>query len=259
MGIIEHIFYLCIVYIVFNLIWGIMVQLPKMALFGLSTNPTIDHIIKALRYLLISTLTYSTCNSYIQNHPVSSSMIIGIYLSGGVILSLYLAGKLNKKQSILKFAATITSNMKFNKNNKIQQLNYESHIVGVSIVIFATCVGIPAIGQIMGENPLNLWFISTIEDIYQTPILKWILGLSGMIFLLSMFQRSIVTVQQLLLKISGKKTNNDSHDPLQNIMDEFEKMKTQNNPSQTTNKKVDIEDDLYVDFEELNDDEKEEK
>ncbi len=65
MGVIENIFYLSIVYIVFNVIWVLIVQLPKMIFTGGSNNSTFDHVIKAIRYLLLSMLTYSTCYEYI--------------------------------------------------------------------------------------------------------------------------------------------------------------------------------------------------
>ena len=98
-----------------------MVQLPKMMLTGMKSNISIDHTIKAIRYLLISTLTYSTCNDYIFNHSLSNQMVIMVYLSGGLILSLYLAGKLNKKQNIFKLATSVTANLKFGKKNLMQQ------------------------------------------------------------------------------------------------------------------------------------------
>ena len=57
MIVLEYIFYLCIVYMVFNFIWWFVVQLPKTLLFGLRQNFAVDHSIKAIRYLFISTIT----------------------------------------------------------------------------------------------------------------------------------------------------------------------------------------------------------
>ena len=261
MGVIENIFYLSIVYIVFNIIWVLIVQLPKMIFKGASNNSTFDHVIKAIRYLLLSTLTYSTCYEYITDKSPNYQSIILIYLTGGIILSLYLAGKLNKKQSLFKMAATVTSNLKFGRKKSFQkQLNYEGHIVGVSIVIYAACVGIPIFGDFMIENPLNIWFLKTIDGLYNAPILKWIIGFAGTIFMFSMFQRGITTIQQLIGKIKGENPNDKNDNPLNKIMDEFEKMNPNSaNSFEKEQKKVDIEDDLYVDFEEMEDDEKEEK
>ena len=260
MGIIENIFYLCIVYILFNLIWGLIIILPKMALSGLSSNSSIDHAVKVIRYLIISTLTYSTCYNYTLNNSMSNTMIILVYISGGLFLSLYLVGKLNKRQSFFKLASSFTTNLKFGKNNfSIQQLTYEKHIAGISIVIFAACVGIPTFGDLMVKNPVNVWFLNTIDGIYKAPILKWIIGFAGTIFMLSMFQRGISTIQQLIGKISGEKPNNQNDNPLNKIMEEFQNMNNPNESFKQDNKEVDLEDDLYVDFEEMEDDEKKEK
>lgn len=260
MLIIENIFYLSIVYIVFNFIWGLMVQLPKMMLTGMKSNITFDHTIKAIRYLLISTLTYSTCNDYIFNHSLSNQMVIMVYLSGGLILSLYLAGKLNKKQNIFKLATSVTANLKFGKKNLMQQqLTYESHIVGVSIVVFAACVGIPIVGEIMSRNPLNIWFLNTIDGLYKAPILKWIIGLAGIIFMLSMFQRAINTVQRIISKLKGEKPEENNDNPLNKMMNEFEKMNNSNNPFENKKEKVELDDDIYVDFEEMEEDQENEK
>ena len=259
MGILENIFYLCIVYIVFNFIWGILVQLPKMVITKMNSNQNLDHAVKALRYLLLSTLTYSTCYTYIFDNSLASKMIILIYLSGGIILSLYLAGKLNKKQSLFKLASTVTSNLKFGKNNfSPSQLAYEKHIVGISIVIYAGCVGIPAFGEIMVKNPINLWFLETIDGIYSAPILKWFIGFAGVLFMISMFQRGIRTLQRLILKIKGEEEKEIQH-PINKIVEEFQNMNSPIQGFKEDNKEVELEDDIYVDFEEMDEDHENEK
>ena len=92
----------------------------------------------------------------------------------------------------------------------------------------------------------------TINDIYQAPILKWIFGFAGIIFMLNMIQRGITYTQLLIMKISGKEPEKKEN-PLDNIMKEFEKMNNPNTNQST--EKVDLEDDLYVDFEEMDEDE----
>ncbi len=261
MGVIENIFYLSIVFIVFNIIWVLIVQLPKIIFTVGYNNLTLDYVVKSIRYLLLSTLTYSTCYKYIADKSLNNQYVILIYLTSGIMLSLYLAGKLNKKQSLFKLATNITTNLNFGRKKSFQkQLNYEGHIAGISIVIYAACVGIPIFGDFIIENPINIWFLKTIDGIYNAPILKWIIGFAGTIFMLSMFQRGINTVRRLVAKIIGEKPKNENDSPLNKIMDEFEKMNPNStNPFKSEEKKVDIEDDLYVDFEEMEDDEKEEK
>ena len=254
MTVLEHVFYLCIVYMVFNFIWWFVVQLPKTLIFGLKNNLIIDHTIKAIRYLFISTLTYSTAVRFLEEEYDQPALIWGVFLSGGILLTLYLAGKLNKKQNLFKFAASVSTNFKFgNPLQKTNELSYEKHLVGVSIVVYAACVGLPeTIGYFFDNNPVNYWFLITINDIYQAPILKWIFGFAGIIFMLNMIQRGITYTQLLIMKISGKEPEKKEN-PLDNIMKEFEKMNKPNTNQST--EKVDLEDDLYVDFEEMDEDE----
>ena len=100
MIVLEYIFYLCIVYMVFNFIWWFLVQLPKTLLFGLKQHFAVDHIIKEIRYLFISTITYSTAVQFLADQNDQPSVVLGVLISGGLILTLYLAGKLNKKQNL---------------------------------------------------------------------------------------------------------------------------------------------------------------
>ena len=75
---------------------------------------------------------------------------------------------------------------------------------------------------------------------------------AGIIFMLNMIQRGITYTQLLIMKISGKEPEKKEN-PLDNIMKEFEKMNKPNTNQST--EKVDLEDDLYVDFEEMDEDE----
>ena len=86
MTVLEHIFYLCIVYMVFNFIWWFVVQLPKTLIFGLKNNLIVDHTIKAIRYLFISTLTYSTAVRFLEEEYDQPSLIWGVFLSGGIFI-----------------------------------------------------------------------------------------------------------------------------------------------------------------------------
>ena len=123
-------------------------------------------------------------------------------------------------------------------------------------MVYAACVGLPeTVGYFLNYNPVNYWFLTTIDDIYQAPILKWIFGFAGIIFMLSMIQRGVVYTQLLFLKLSDKEPPQKKN-PLDHMMKEFEKMNHQAG-SQST-EKVDLEDDLYVDFEEM-DEEDEDK
>ncbi len=255
MEFIDHLFFIGIIYIIFNIIWGIIVALPKLLIVGLNSNSNLDYTIKAIRYLLISTLTYLAGKDFILDNKIESNQSPWIFILGGVVLALYLAGKLNKQKSLLNMTTMAMGKLNKTAANK-SHLTYEPHIVGISIVIYAACIAIPKIGIILGENELNKWFLETIKDIYDTPFLGWLIGVAGVFFLLSMFQKGIQTIQTFINKLTGKKTNENkkSNNPINDLMNQFENLKDDGNQFNNNQNKVDIEDDIYVDFEEVDND-----
>jgi hypothetical protein len=110
----------------------------------------------------------------------------------------------------------------------------------------------------MVKNPINLWFLETIDGIYSAPILKWFIGFAGVLFMISMFQRGISTLQRLILKIKGEEEKEIQH-PINKIVEEFQNMNTSNQAFKEDNKEVELEDDIYVDFEEMEEDHENEK
>lgn len=252
MNFLELIFNLSIIYVVYNFIWWLLIKIPVSLITGFKPHIQLNYAISAIRYLILSSLTYSNCYIHNQKNLNSLSSIAITYLIGGVFLALYLASKLNKKTSILNMVSNLGLKSKFNldaSQNKKQK--YESHILGVSIVIYAACVGVPKFGNLLYQNPINIWFISTIEGLYLAPILKGIFGIFGFFFMVSSFQKGVVTVSNLFNKITGKKKK-AADNPLEEMMKNFNE---KNNNQNKSSEKVDLEEDIYVDFEEV--DEKE--
>ena len=138
---------------------------------------------------------------------------------------------------------------KINSNNSIN-LKYENHIAGITIVFFTACIAFPLFGEIINKNPLNICFYNTIEGMYQAPILKGIFGISGVFFMASIFQKGIATIKDLVIKLSGQKPKEMGENPFENVF-----KNVNNNPFSESkeSEKVDIDDDLYVDFEEMDD------
>jgi len=178
-----------------------------------------------------------------------------IYIIGGTVLSLYIIGKLNKKKSMLSLVSNMGLKGKFNINsNNSKNLKYENHIAGITIVFFTACIAFPIFGEIINKNPLNIWFYNTIEGLYQAPILKGIFGISGVFFMASIFQKGITTIKDLIMKLSGQKPKEMAKNPLEDV---FKNINDNPFSESKESEKIDIDDDLYVDFEEM--DEKENK
>ena len=244
----EHLFNLSIVIVIFNLVWGILVKLPEILLTGLKPSKPINYILSGLKYFLLSNLIYTNSLNSIQESAMSINQANITYLLGGFILSLYLAGKLNKKKSMLSLISSIGFNSKFKHNKSyLEKLKYENHIAGISIIIYTASVGFPIFGEIMTLNPLNIWFNNTIQGLYQAPLLKGIFGVFGLFFMISTFQKGISTIKQMFFKVTGFKNKENDADSLKNDV---------KNPFQEINDKTEkskIENDIYIDFEEIDD------
>jgi hypothetical protein len=251
----EHVYNLSIVFVIFNLVWGIIIILPKAFITGFNSNNPLNHFLSALKFLLLSNLTFSKCLQYIQENSMSIFELTFIYISSGTVLSLYIIGKLNKKKSMLSFVSNMSLKGKFNINsNNSKNLKYENHIAGITIVFFTACIAFPFFGEIVNNNPLNIWFYNTIEGLYQAPILKGIFGISGVFFMASILQKGIATIKDLVMKITGQKPKEMKKNPLEEVL-----KNVNGNPFSESkeSEKIDLDDDLYVDFEEM--DEKENK
>jgi hypothetical protein len=250
MNLLELIFNLSIVYVVYNFIWWLLIKIPVSLITGFKPYIQLNYAVSAVRYLILSSLTYSNCYIHSQKNLASLSEISITYLIGGVFLALYLAGKLNKKTSILNMVSNLGSKLNINASQNKKQ-KYESHILGVSIVIYAACIGVPKFGNFLYQNPINIWFISTIEGLYLAPILKGVFGILGFFFMVSSFQKGVVTVSTFINKITGKKKK-AADNPLEEMMKNFNE---KNNNGNKSSEKVDLEEDIYVDFEEVDEQE----
>ena len=239
MEILNFIFYLGINYIIFAVLWFLIVSFPKVILKVPISSTISNYILKSIQYYLIGAITsLSTIKFYEKNPEFVSAYIF----SGGFILFLYLAGKMEKNKLLFAIKTVI------NKNLSPKSLKYEPHLIGFIVVLYAFSFSLP----IIFNNPLNTWFMNSIENIYKTPLLGSIISFAGFIFLITMLVKGTQTVKKywvtLIAYLTGKpipdkSANND-------FMNQFKNM-------QNTNiKKDNIElDDVYVDFEEIEDDE----
>ena len=180
----------------------------------------------------------STIKFYEKNPEFVSAYIF----SGGFILFLYLAGKMEKNKLLFAIKTVI------NKNSSPKSLKYEPHLIGLVVVLYAFSFSLP----IIFNNPLNTWFMNSIENIYKTPLLGSIISFVGFIFLIIMLVKGTQTVKKywltLIAYISGKPIPNKSAN--NDFMNQLKNMQNTN----IIEDNIEL-DDVYVDFEEIKDDE----
>ena len=243
MDVFRYIFELGIVFIVFNIIWFLLSSLPKMMLTLSIKNSSLDYILRVIQYFLLASLTSITSTSFILNNNVNQNYAPWYFIIGGFVLFLYLISKYEKKK-LFKMAFQVNKQM----INKKDALIYEPHIIGFAIIFFALSTKY----EFLIDTILNRWLIENIYGIYKIPIIGWFIGLAGLLFLFTILAKGTNTIRNILIKvqsiISGrpietKRTNN--------IFDSFNNISPESNPY---NKNEDLDNDDYIDFEELDED-----
>ncbi len=262
MSYLSYIFYLGIVYIVFSLIWFFIAQLPKFLLRGgRADQPWETYLLKSIQYYFIASLTLLKAGEFVDNNNSIGEKEIYYYLVGAVILYLYLFGKYErgKQWVVMRAGITMMRNGGALPKAKPKQLKYELHLIGIAILFYLVALQMPE----LVTNKLNFWFLESINDFYDTVIIGWILGIIGFIFMLGMIIKGISATGELVQTIVGLVTGKpyvkkQPKNPFQNMGGMGTPMGGNAPFSQQNEEEVDIDDDTYVDFEYI-EDENEEK
>jgi hypothetical protein len=263
MEILSYIFFLGIIYIVFSIIWFFIALLPKYA-FGNKENnlqnTILNYTIKAVQFYFLASLTAIKALEFIdeQTDPNQRPLYIVI---GGIVLYLYLAGKIERS----KMMSQLRSNLG-NSNSSIAS-KYEPHLIGLTLISYAISFSYPQLIQ----NSVNQWFLVSIDDFYNTVIIGWIIGIIGFFFLISMVLKGVNATgflfQTILALLTGKpapkrKPNNpfgkfgnmgnnnpfSGNSPFGNMGNSLPEVESE---------EADIDDDMYVDFEVMDEEEDE--
>ena len=242
MELINFIFYLGINYIIFSIIWFFIVKLP-FSLFRLPLSKQVtNYILKTLQYLLIAVITSSATLEFIEKDSELAPFFITI---GGFVLFIYLASKLEKNKLFFQI------NSLLRQKAPTGILKYEPHLIGVVLVLYSISFELIFLSQ----NPLVFWFKHNINAIYNAPVIGGLISFCGVLFLFTMLSKGIQSIRKythhLISILTGKPIQKNQPN---NFMDNIKNMK------ESMENQVSSEiDDVYVDFEEVEEDNNEKK
>jgi len=238
---------------------------------GKEEQPWQGYVLKVIQYYFLASLTLMKASEMIEQKPGLAQNAVVVYLLGGVILYLYLYGKYERAKQFSGISSTI-SMMRGRKINKIsveQKTKFVPHIIGVTIIFYLVSLQLLT----LVTNPINTWFLININDFYDTILIKWILGIIGFFFMLGMIVKGLSAtgelVQQIIGLVTGKPyVKKEPKNPFKNMgnmggfgggQNPFQNpMQGQDTPSENS-EKIDLDDDEYVDFEYVEDDEEDPK
>ncbi len=207
MEILRYIFHLGIVFIIFDLIWWFFIVVLTAAV-GREQKAKIENfVLKPLSYYLLVTAAAVSALSFIEKQESAvSAYTYGII--GLMTLYFYLAGKLRKKRIKIMF-----NNVAQNEPPKTTR--YDGIFLLLAVGLFVASVFYPP----MAKTPVTDWLLQTISDIYDTPVIGWIIGLVGVFFLIRMIIIGITMSNKLIGRLfepGDRKSRQQQQDPYAN-------------------------------------------
>lgn len=200
MDILEFIFRLGIIFIVFSLVWGFFNLLFRLAIGLRPLHPIEDYTIKTIHLYVLASISAMQTTAFLSDGmPKVAIVIFGI-----LTLFFYLTGRLERNRMTIRM-----NNRVFSSNAKEPDLRIEMLLIFAGLFYYSLCIT----NENIVNNNLNLWFFTVVNDLYDTPFLKWIFGFFGILFLMNIIFRSFVFFNNLANSLLGNKNKNSGSDP----------------------------------------------
>jgi hypothetical protein len=193
--ILEFIFRLGIIFIVFSLVWGFFNMVFRLAIGLRPLHPLEDYTIKIVHLYVLASISAMQTTAFLSDGmPKVAIVIFGI-----LTLFFYLTGRLERNRMSIR-----VNNKMFSSNAKEPDLRIEMLLIFLGLFYYSLCIT----NENIVNNNLNIWFFTVVNDLYDTPFLKWIFGFFGILFLINIIFRSFVFFTNLANTILGNKKNN---------------------------------------------------
>ena len=142
-------------------------MLPKYVLVNKENstqNTILNYTIKAAQFYFLASLTAIKALDFILKENIDTKQGPLYIVIGGIVLYLYLAGKIERN----KMMSQLRSNLGNSNSSNVSK--YEPHLIGLTLILYAVSFSyLPLI-----QNPINEWFLESINDFYDTVIIGWI-------------------------------------------------------------------------------------
>lgn len=202
MELFSYIFFLGIVYISFSLIWGFFWLLFKLLTLSGSGNRLESYILKGLNLYFLSSLTAMKALDYMSGKDMDIVSQRAYLITGAVVLYLYLYGKMERGRFKMQVSGS------FRNIRVTHKLKGEEWLIPLALLLYSFSMLYP---QIL-DNRINNWFYQSIGDLYNAPIIGWIIGFVGILFLIGMIFNGLAATGRLFQRIadliSGKPPRN---------------------------------------------------
>lgn len=199
----DFAFFLGVVFITFNLVWGFLTFFLR-AFIGEIGNKE-KYILRLTQAYFMASMTALATLQYSEKSDVHGNVLLA---TGITVLFLYLISKIEQRKKMIQFSFQLNrQNVTLSK----QHLKYDVIIAVCTVVFYAVSVFYT---QLI-ENAANQWFFTSIQNIYKTPVIGWIIGLVGVFFIFGVFIKGVASFQiiydQIVSFIKGDNGNEDDN------------------------------------------------
>lgn len=175
MEIFQYIFYIGVVNIIFTSIWKLIALFFSSALLEIGINKDASFLFfKTLGYYIFVSLTALLTVQFMN--PTYNLAALAYAIVGTFVVYATIAGNLerNRWRAVMNF-----------ERKRIRVMRYDGYLLMSCIVLFIITIIKPGIAHL---PPLQ-WILSTIDDIYRTPVLKFIIGFFAFFYMLNILFR----------------------------------------------------------------------
>lgn len=202
---IAYIFEIGIVFITFHILWWLFLFLIKQIVGGDQPKriEQIETMLKPISLVILTALAAVKSIEFIE--PKDAAWVQYVYMAvGAFLLYSYLLEKMRKGKAKMKVV-----------NGRIQVERVQQS--GLDKIILYSLVGLFFLFTIVPTtvtNPFTTGLGQVIKDIYDTPIIGWVIGFMGVFFLIRMIFMGIITIGQMVRKVTPTPPPNDpTRDP----------------------------------------------
>ncbi len=196
MEIFEYIFYIGVINIVFSSGWKLLATVISSLLKDIGINKDATFLVfKTVGYYILVSLIALVTVSHMEATYKMAAMAYAIV--GTFVIYATIASNLerNRWRAVMNY-----------ERKRVQVMRYDGYLLMACIVLFIITLLQPGIAQL---QPL-LWLLHTIDTIFQTPLLKWVIGFFAFIYMLSIIFRGIKFSDEVFALITNRKKTNQA-------------------------------------------------
>ena len=194
MELFEYIFYLGVINIVFSTFWKVLATVTSSLLNDVGINKDSSFLFfKTVGYYILVSLAALVTFSHMES--TYSLAAIAYAITGTFVIYATIASNLerNRWRAVMNF-----------ERKRIRVMRFDGYLLMACIVLFIVTILKPEIANL----PPHVWLLKTIDTIYQTPVLKIIIGFFAFFYMLNIIFKGIKASDEVFSIIFNRKRRN---------------------------------------------------